>query len=329
MVVLVHSLSEVTVDAAESVKTLVLVGVVHAAVLPLSKRTLLHETPAASATAASSGCEEPAQPLTETNPTLLEPLLAKVATAELFTVYVPAGRVMFMVTKNSHQLVWYGSQLPLVVGPAPSVVPAAFSSVYETVCPEMVVLVHSLSEVTVDAAESVKTLVLVGVVHAAVLPLSKRTLLHETPAASATAASSGCEEPAQPLTETNPTLLEPLLAKVATAELFTVYVPAGRVMFMVTKNSHQLVWYGSQLPLVVGPAPSVVPAAFSSVYETVCPEMVVLVHSLSEVTVDAAESVKTLVLVGVVHAAVLPLSKRTLLNVLDPPVPPLPQPGWP
>ena len=71
---------------------------------------------------------------------------------------------------------------------------------------------------------------------------------------------------------------------------------------MLTKNSHQLVWYVSQPPLAVGPAASVLPDGLSSVYETVCPEMFVLVHRLSEVTVDADVSVNTLVLVGLVHA---------------------------
>ena len=48
-----------------------------------------------------------------------------------------------MLTRNSHQFVWYGSQSPLVVGPELSTVPAAFSNLYVMVWPETVVLVHS------------------------------------------------------------------------------------------------------------------------------------------------------------------------------------------
>jgi hypothetical protein len=125
-------------------------------------------------------------------------------------------------------------------------------------------------------------------------------------------------------------LFDPLFEQVATAELFTVYVPACRDIFKITMSSHQSDWE-LQFPLAVGPELSAVPAAFSSVYVTVCPERVVSVHSLSEVTVDAVESVNRLVLVGLVHTAVFPLSKRMLLQVptVEPSVTPLPQPGWP
>jgi hypothetical protein len=115
---------------------------------------------------------------------------------------------MFGFAKNSHQFVWYVSQPPLTVDPELSVAPVGPSSVYEMLCPEMVVLVHSLSDVTVDADASVNTLVAVGVVHAAVLPLSNRTLSHVTAAA-------------QPFTVTIPTLFDPLFAHVAAAELLT------------------------------------------------------------------------------------------------------------